>query len=92
MSDIKYIYKVSIYESKRHTISHTDMYFSKLEDCLWIYDNHYYNSKTDDLEDRYYHLTESPPPKLNDFFDIQIIRVLDNDDRYKSAFSNSSTK
>jgi hypothetical protein len=29
------IYKISWYESKRHQISHTDMYFSTPEGTLW---------------------------------------------------------
>ena len=89
---LKYIYKLSFYESKRHTISHTNMYYTKLEDCLWVYDHHYHNSKTDDLEDRYYHLTESPPPKLNDFFDIQIVRVTEDSNEYASALHNEKNK
>ena len=86
METIKYIYKVSTYDSKKHTKSNTDMYYTKLEDCLWIYQNRYFNSKTDDLDERYY--SDTPPPRLNDFFDIQIIRVLETDYRYKSAIYN----
>jgi hypothetical protein len=82
---VKYIYKVSCYETKRKTISHTNMYFTKLEDCLWIYDT-YYNSKNDILDNLYY--SDSPPPKLNDFFDIQIVRVREDSDEYSSALHN----
>tara|TARA_R110002167_G_scaffold35326_3_gene112892 strand:+ start:1060 stop:1266 length:207 start_codon:yes stop_codon:yes gene_type:complete len=63
------------------------MYYTKLEDCLWAYESSL-NSKTDDLEDRYYHLTESPPPKLNDFFDIQIVRVKEDSNEYADALHN----
>ena len=40
---MKYIYKISFYESKRHSISHTDMYFEREEDTRWSY--HDENSK-----------------------------------------------
>ena len=62
MERIKYIYKVSTYDSKKHTKSNTDVYYTKLEDCLWIYHNSYFNSKTDDLDERYYSHTPPPPP------------------------------
>ncbi len=90
METIKYIYKVSTYDFPKSWKSNKDMYYAKLEDCLWIYQNRYFNSKTDDLDERYY--SHTPPPRLNDFFDIQVIRVLDSDDRYKSAIYNSEKK
>ena len=34
----KYIYKCSWFKSKRHRISHTDMYFLKPEETHWIYE------------------------------------------------------
>ena len=76
---VKYIYKVSFYESKRKTISYSDMYFEKLETCLWAYEK--YNSKN-----------ESCPSWTPgwDWFDIQILRVNDTDGRYESAVSNSA--
>ena len=79
MSD-KYIYKLSFYESRRHITSHTDMYYCKLEDCLWVYDESYMyvnkNYKGDII--------------CSDFFDIQVIKVKNNDDRYESAVHNSN--
>jgi hypothetical protein len=34
----KYIYKCSWFETKKHKISHTDMYFEKAEDTKWIFE------------------------------------------------------
>ena len=34
----KYIYMCSWFETKRHRISHTNMYFEKAEDTNWIFD------------------------------------------------------
>ena len=79
--NMKYIYKVGFYESKRKTISHTDMYFEKLEDCLWAYEK--YNSKNDEIEH---------PWSGFDWFDIQIIRVNETDMNYESAVSNSALR
>ena len=33
-----FIYRISWYESKRHTISTTDMYYLNGKDTVWIYD------------------------------------------------------
>ena len=71
-----YIYKVGFYETKKHTVSYSDMYFAKLEDCLWAYET--YNSKND----------HNGGDK--ECFDIQILRVSEEDDRYESAVSNSA--
>ena len=32
------IYRISWFESKRHRISHTSMYFNRLKDTQWVYD------------------------------------------------------
>lgn len=37
------IYKCSWFETKRHRISHTDMYFKELKDTLWVFDSCDYN-------------------------------------------------
>ena len=34
----KNIFKVSCYDTKRHTSSHTDMYYLNKEDCEWFLD------------------------------------------------------
>ena len=34
-----YIYKCSFFESKRHRISHTDMYFQKEEHTRWVHND-----------------------------------------------------
>ena len=70
---------MGFYDTKKHTISHTDMYFDKLEDCLWGYEK--YNSKNDNIEQ---------PCSCRDWFDIQILRVDENDEKYKSAVFNTS--
>jgi hypothetical protein len=80
MSD-KYIYKLSFYESKRHIISHTDWYYAKLEDCLWVYDRKNYLNKNDKVCECVYNIT--------DFFDIQVIKVSETDDKYETAIYNS---
>lgn len=33
--DEAYIYRVSQYESKRHTVSYCDMYFALAKDAIW---------------------------------------------------------
>ena len=43
---VKYIYKMSWFESKRHHKSHTDMYYLNAEDTKWVFEtcplcNHY---------------------------------------------------
>jgi len=38
------VYKCSIFETKRHKKSHTDVYFLKAEHCGWVFGNgKYYN-------------------------------------------------
>ena len=32
---MKFVYKMSFYPSKRHTISHTNMYFARESDTRW---------------------------------------------------------
>ena len=34
----EFIYRISWYESKRHTKSHTSMYYLKQQDTLWAFD------------------------------------------------------
>jgi hypothetical protein len=34
----RYIYKCSWFETKKHKISHTDMYFENAEDTKWIFE------------------------------------------------------
>ncbi len=36
-----FIYMISLYASKKHRISHTDMYYLNAEDTHWIYDRPY---------------------------------------------------
>mgnify|MGYP003650061569 CR=1 FL=1 len=36
--NIKWVYQMSWYESKRHSISHTDMYYAKPEHTHWVRD------------------------------------------------------
>ena len=36
-NDYEFIYMVSIYETKRHRISHTDMYFKEVKDTQWLW-------------------------------------------------------
>ena len=37
MDDYAFIYKCSFFESKRHTISHTDMYFNEEKHTRWVH-------------------------------------------------------
>ena len=39
MTDFKYIFKMSWYESKRHIKSHSDMYYEKEEHTRWGHSN-----------------------------------------------------
>jgi hypothetical protein len=36
---MEFVYKMSWFESKRHTISHTDMYFARESDTRWGHHN-----------------------------------------------------
>ena len=36
-NDYEFIYMVSMYETKRHRISHTDMYFKEAKDTHWLW-------------------------------------------------------
>jgi hypothetical protein len=36
---MEYIYKISFYESNRHKISHTDMYYLNAEDTRWVFNS-----------------------------------------------------
>ena len=36
--DYAFIYRISWYESNRHRVSHTDMYYLNPEDTTWIYE------------------------------------------------------
>jgi len=38
-NEIKYIYKCSWFETKKHKISHTDMFFENAEDTKWIFES-----------------------------------------------------
>jgi len=35
---MKFIFKISWFESKRHTISYTDMYYENTEDTKWVFE------------------------------------------------------
>ena len=36
-NDYEFIYMVSMYETKRHSISHTDLYFKEAKDTQWLW-------------------------------------------------------
>ena len=48
-TEYKFIYKMSWYESKRHKISHTDMYFQYEKDTRWVYDRVYNDGQWFDI-------------------------------------------
>ena len=58
------------YESKRHRISHTDMYFLKEEHTRWGH--------------------ECCTTNGSDYCKIMVLKVLEDDERYKSAVKNSA--
>ena len=73
MEEYGYVYKVSSYETPRHTISHTDMYFRDPEHTHWIFTHTTYNEKT----------------HRNGDSSVQYIRVSKSSQVWASAISNS---